>query len=55
VVLAFLGIGFTFFANSLAGMGGLFGDPVPLGPINLVFIFPQGQKKQYACVKSEKN
>jgi len=32
VVLAFLGIGFTFFANSLAGMGGLFGDPVPLGP-----------------------
>lgn len=32
VVLAFLGIGFTFFANSLAGMGGLFGLPVPTGP-----------------------
>jgi multicomponent Na+:H+ antiporter subunit B len=32
VVLAFLGIGFTFFANSLAGVGGLFGDPVPPGP-----------------------
>lgn len=32
VVFAFLGIGFTFFANSLAGMGGLFGQPVPHGP-----------------------
>ncbi|HEU68796.1 MAG TPA: sodium:proton antiporter [Candidatus Acetothermia bacterium] len=32
VVLGFLGIGFTFFANSLAGMGGLFGAPVPSGP-----------------------
>ncbi|GAB4307510.1 MAG: Na(+)/H(+) antiporter subunit B [Candidatus Bipolaricaulota bacterium] len=32
VVLAFLGLGFTFFANSLAGMGGLFGAPVPTGP-----------------------
>lgn len=32
VVVAFLGIGFTFFANSLAGMGGLFGVPVPTGP-----------------------
>ena len=32
VVLGFLGLGFTFFANSLAGMGGLFGTPVPPGP-----------------------
>ena len=32
VALGFVGIGFTFFANSLAGMGGLFGAPVPPGP-----------------------
>ncbi len=32
VVLGFVGLGFTFFANSLAGMGGLFGSPVPTGP-----------------------
>ncbi len=32
VVLAFLGIGYTFFFNLLAGSGGLFGAPSPLGP-----------------------
>lgn len=32
VALAFLGIGYTFFRNVLAGSGGLFGMPVPLGP-----------------------
>lgn len=32
VVFAFLGIGFTFFANAIAGMGGLFGQPVDYGP-----------------------
>jgi len=33
VLLAFLGIGATFFRNVLAGSGGLFGAPVPqLGP-----------------------
>ncbi len=31
-VLAFLGIGVTFFYNALAGTGGLFGQPVPTGP-----------------------
>ena len=29
VLLAFLGIGATFFRNVLAGSGGLFGNPVP--------------------------
>ncbi len=33
VILAFLGVGATFFRNVLAGSGGLFGAPVPqLGP-----------------------
>ncbi len=32
VVFAFLGVGFTFFANAIAGMGGLFGQPVDYGP-----------------------
>ncbi|HHE48573.1 MAG TPA: sodium:proton antiporter [Candidatus Acetothermia bacterium] len=32
VALAFLGIGYTFFRNVLAGSGGLFGMPVPSGP-----------------------
>ena len=32
VALAFLGIGYTFFRNVLAGAGGLFGTPVPFGP-----------------------
>ncbi|NOX44475.1 MAG: sodium:proton antiporter [Caldiserica bacterium] len=33
VILAFLGLGATFFRNVLAGSGGLFGAPVPrLGP-----------------------
>ncbi|MGY4707369.1 MnhB domain-containing protein [Candidatus Bipolaricaulota sp. J31] len=33
VILAFLGVGATFFRNVLAGGGGLFGAPVPqLGP-----------------------
>lgn len=32
VVLGFLGIGYTFFFNALAGSGGLFGAPVPIGP-----------------------
>lgn len=32
VVLAFLGIWYTFFFNVLAGSGGLFGTPVPPGP-----------------------
>ncbi len=32
VVLGFLGLGLTFFANVLAGAGGLFGQPVPAGP-----------------------
>ena len=32
VALAFLGIGYTFFRNVLAGGGGLFGMPVPPGP-----------------------
>jgi len=32
VVLAFLGIWYTFFFNVLAGSGGLFGSPVPPGP-----------------------
>ncbi len=31
-VLAFLGIGVTFFYNALAGTGGLFGQTVPIGP-----------------------
>jgi energy-converting hydrogenase B subunit I len=30
--LGFLGLGVTFFANVLAGAGGLFGRPVPYGP-----------------------
>ncbi len=30
--LGFLGLGVTFFANILAGSGGLFGHPVPYGP-----------------------
>jgi multicomponent Na+:H+ antiporter subunit B len=30
--LGFLGLGVTFFANVLAGAGGLFGNPVPYGP-----------------------
>jgi len=30
--LGFLGLGATFFANVLAGAGGLFGHPVPYGP-----------------------
>lgn len=30
--LGFLGLGLTFFANVLAGSGGLFGNPVPYGP-----------------------
>lgn len=32
VVLGFLGIGYTFFFNVLAGSGGLFGAPVAPGP-----------------------
>lgn len=32
VALGFLGLGFTFFANSLAGSYGLFGHPVAFGP-----------------------
>jgi len=32
VAIAFLGIGLTYFANVLAGMGGLFGAPAPVGP-----------------------
>jgi len=32
VALGFLGIGYTFFRNVLAGAGGLFGAPVPFGP-----------------------
>ncbi|HIP99240.1 TPA: sodium:proton antiporter [Candidatus Bipolaricaulota bacterium] len=32
VALGFLGIGYTFFRNVLAGTGGLFGAPVPFGP-----------------------
>lgn len=30
--LGFLGLGLTFFANVLAGAGGLFGNSVPYGP-----------------------
>lgn len=32
VVLGFLGMGYTYFFNVLAGSGGLFGVPVPFGP-----------------------
>ncbi len=32
VLLGLLGIGYTFFFNVLAGSGGLFGSPSPLGP-----------------------
>ncbi|MCS7217072.1 MAG: sodium:proton antiporter [Candidatus Bipolaricaulota bacterium] len=32
VVLGFLGLGLTYFANVLAGSYGLFGRPVPYGP-----------------------
>lgn len=32
VALGFLGLGVTFFANVLAGSGGVFGNPVTYGP-----------------------
>lgn len=32
VILGFIGLGVTFFANVLAGSGRLFGHPVPYGP-----------------------